>query len=79
MSKDQLEKHLKEKLKKYAKKKDLEKFKDHAQKEIDSINKWEPVWKQMEKDIADLKKLAETKVSTNLFEDGLDRLKNAIN
>jgi hypothetical protein len=33
----------------------------------------------MEKDIADLKKLAETKVSTNLFEDGLDRLKNAIN
>jgi hypothetical protein len=30
MSKDQLEKHLKEKLKKYAKKKDLEKFKDHA-------------------------------------------------
>ena len=79
INKDDLKKLMKDKLKKYAKKKSFEKFKDHTEKEIHDINKWEPVWKQMEKDIADLKKLMDSKVSINLFEDELDKLKNAIN
>jgi hypothetical protein len=55
ISEDDLKKLMKKKLKKYVKEKDFDKFVKHEEKEWGRFNKWEPVWIQMEKDIAELK------------------------
>ena len=55
ISEDDLKKLMKKKLKKYVKEKDFDKFVKHEEKEWGRFNKWEPEWKQMEKDIAELK------------------------
>jgi hypothetical protein len=46
---------LKKKLKKYVKEHDFDKYVKQQDKEWGRINKWEPTWVQMEKDIAELK------------------------
>lgn len=56
-----------------------DKFVEQQEKEWHRINKWEPIWKQMEKDIADLKSKVSDKVDTTFFDDELDRLKNLLN
>ena len=70
---DSLEKRL-EKCEKKTKK-----AKDNSKKCLGKVQKWKPKWKQMEKDIEELKKLMGNKLDCSLFDEEMEKLKNLIN
>jgi predicted nuclease with TOPRIM domain len=53
--------------------------KESSHKCIKKMKKWKPKWKQMEKDIDELKKLMSNKLDCSLFDEEIDKLKNLIN
>jgi len=55
------------------------KAKDNSKKNLKTIEKWEPEWEQMEKDIEELKKLMSNKIDCTLFDEEMDKLRNLIN
>jgi predicted nucleic acid-binding Zn-ribbon protein len=63
----------------YMKKSDFDDFLKRLGKLEKKHKKWKPKWKKMEKDIDELKKLMKTKVDSSLFDEEMERLKNAIN
>ena len=59
--------------------KKAKKAKDGVKKLEKKNKKWKPKWKQMEKDIEELKGLVKNKVDYNIFDEEMERLKNLIN
>lgn len=59
--------------------KKAEKAEDKAEKGLKKIKKWKPQWKQMQKDIDELKKRLLSKTDQALFDEEIDRLKDLIN
>ena len=59
--------------------KKAKKANDKAKKSLKKIIKWKPIWKEMHKDIEDLKALMNQKVDQSLFDQEIDSIKDLIN
>jgi predicted nuclease with TOPRIM domain len=59
--------------------KDSGEAKEGSSKCLNKVHKWKPKWKQIERDIEELKKQLGNKLDCALFDEEMDKMKNLIN